>query len=483
MKWTPEQDAIADAAANESCNMLIEALAGAAKTTTLVRLASLLKGSVLSVAFNKKIADEMSQKMPKNVEFRTLNSLGHRIWGQKLGRRLNLYDKKMNALLREYIEEHTQSEQEELYDVYGDILKLAQDAKSSGHVPDSRALPLGKKCTPLVDDATLFELASEDLSGFARGVVIHILEKSWDRAMDGNIDYNDQLLMPTVMQCPFPSYDNVLVDEAQDLSELNHKMLEKLAKRRIIACGDSKQAIYAFRGAHSGGMSILANRFKMETLHLSTSFRCPENVCNHVRNHVPRIEHWVDNPRNPGKVQFLTEWDFDLIKDGDVIICRNNAPLVSMAIKMLRAGRKPNVWGRDIAAAIVKVMEKFGPPNMQRADALLALTRYDEERRKQLKKEGAIAAHEDRMDCIRVFLEDAESLAGAIHFANSVLTSPGQVDLCTGHKSKGNEWENVFFLDHALVGDEDQEANLRYVISTRALGNLTYIDLDGYAPH
>jgi len=39
--------------------------------------------------------------------------------------------------------------------------------------------------------------------------------------------------------------------EFQDLSFLNHRMLEKLAVRRFMAVGSSFQSIYEFRGAHT----------------------------------------------------------------------------------------------------------------------------------------------------------------------------------------------------------------------------------------
>jgi DNA helicase IV len=40
----------------------------------------------------------------------------------------------------------------------------------------------------------------------------------------------------------------------------------------------------------------------------------------------------------------------------------------------------------------------------------------------------------------------------------------------TGHGSKGLEFDHVYFLDQHLIGKEEQEPNLRYVIATRARG-------------
>ena len=107
-KPTEEQQAILDFANDSKDNLLINALAGAAKTSTLVMLADYKRMSqtqILCLAFNKKIADEMRTRLPTNCTSMTLNSLGHRVWGQSLGRRLSRPDTKKNYnILRDLID-------------------------------------------------------------------------------------------------------------------------------------------------------------------------------------------------------------------------------------------------------------------------------------------------------------------------------------------------------------------------------------------
>lgn len=481
--YSEEQLAIEAAAANTQDNLLIEAAAGAAKTTTLQLLAKKLRGSTLCLAFNKRIADEMTEKMPSSVDCRTLNSLGSRIWQQHLGRgRLNLFDGKCAKFLREFIDEQPEQEvRDHLNETYMDVQNAIKGSKNHGHVPDSIAEGLGSKCVPLLDDETFYDMLPDPLTDAQREAVHHVLCRSFNGALEGYIDYADQLLMPTVMRCMFPAYENILVDEAQDLSELNHVMLTKLVKRRIIAVGDSKQAIYAFRGAHTHGMPLLAERFKMKVMHLSTSYRCPQLICDHVRWHIPRIRHWEGNPNNPGAVNILTTWNFDDIPDGAAIICRTNAPLFNLAIRMIRSGRRPQVWGNDLAAGLVRNLETLGSGKMNRDDALIALQRWHKEKEAKLKRESAKANLEERVECLRVFIEDAETLAGAIVLASNVLNSKGKVDLLSGHKSKGHEWQEVFFLNRDQIKPGEQENNLVYVVATRSLHNLTYITSEGYS--
>lgn len=480
--WTPEQSAIFEEVSSTNDNLLIEALAGAAKTSTLVELAKLLTGNTLSLAFNKKIADEMQVRMPRGVQCQTLNSLGHRVWGQALGgKRLSLSASKLHHLLIEEIEASPSEERSHLYDTLGDLGRYLSGAKNHGHVPDKLVSSLGNRLSRLLSDDEFFELLPEEPTPAQIDVMLRVLTRSFEMALAGTIDFADQLLLPTVLRCSFPIFSNVLVDEAQDLSELNHVMLSKVAKRRVIAVGDSLQAIYAFRGAHTEGMPLLQERFNMRTLHLSTTFRCPTAICDHVRFHASRILPWEGNPNNPGEVRHLSHWNMEDIPDGSAVLCRNNAPLFRFALRLLKAGRRPNLWGRDVAAALVKVMEGLGAVNMKRADALIALEEYKQSKEKKLKRKSAKEALAERVECILVFLENADSLGGAIALAKSVFNSNGKVDLATGHKAKGAEWAEVFILDNYLIGDEGQELNLAYVLATRAQRTLTYINTDGFS--
>jgi len=91
LQYSDEQLAIKAAGQDSTDNLLITALAGAAKSTTLELLAnSVPQRTVIALAFNKKIADEMREKLPRRIEVRTMNALGHRLWGQALGKKLFL---------------------------------------------------------------------------------------------------------------------------------------------------------------------------------------------------------------------------------------------------------------------------------------------------------------------------------------------------------------------------------------------------------
>jgi superfamily I DNA/RNA helicase len=81
---------------------------------------------------------------------------------------------------------------------------------------------------------------------------------------------------------------------------------------------------------------------------------------------------------------------------------------------------------------------------------------------------------------MRIFAEASRTLSEAIARAEFVLRQDGPITLITGHKAKGLEWETVYFLDDWLIGQDEQEQNLRYVIATRARENLFYVDSKGF---
>src|SRR5690606_23083457 len=89
-KYDPtEQQADVYEAVLDGNDTIVEAKAGAGKTSTLEGIARRLeqlnpKAKVLYVAFNKTVQTEAEGRMPKNVESRTGHSLGWQFVGKDL---------------------------------------------------------------------------------------------------------------------------------------------------------------------------------------------------------------------------------------------------------------------------------------------------------------------------------------------------------------------------------------------------------------
>jgi DNA helicase II / ATP-dependent DNA helicase PcrA len=486
---TDEQEACIAATRGSSQSLLINALAGAAKTTTLCYIAQALPvAPTLCLAFNKRIAEEMGKRMPSFVTCQTMNSLGHQTWGRSLGKRLVLETDKSYKIVQD-VTQRLRSKDRELF---GQLLKALRICKSAGYVP-SEMRKLGQSLCEIEDllDTFAQQIDIDPDAEFLHTVDICLTEGIVS-AYNGLIDFDDQIYMSTLFGGTFTKYPVVMIDEAQDLSPLNHEMLRRLKSDRIIAVGDPHQAIYAFRGASHTSMSELKDQFQMLELSLSTSFRCPIAV-------VQNAHWWVPHMRYPawakeGEVVHLTEWGPSLIPDGAAIICRNNAPLFSIAMKLIRHGRGIKILGNDVGAGLLKILEKLGPGDTLVPAGLDAIDRWEAAETRKAHK-ARLASIRDRAECLRVFVSQTSSLDEAKAYAKTIFAASGPIQLMTGHKSKGGEWPVVFHLDPFLVpskwalrqaaetGDESQliqERNLKYVIETRAQETLYFVNSEDF---
>jgi superfamily I DNA/RNA helicase len=483
LKYAPssEQMAAVDAVLSSKDNLLINALAGAAKTTTLKMIAHALpKVNMICLAFNKAIAMEMKAELPSHCTAQTLNSLGYQVWRTRLGgRRIYTSTNKMYGIVSDLINaEPGDAARQELFEDFAYILQACNHAKSAGHLPNKffdQQVAAGARVDRILDDEDLILSLDEEVSGPVKRCILKALNISAEQAMEGQMDFNDQILMPSLFKCIYPIYSLILIDEAQDLSALNHLMLKQLYRRRIIAVGDQNQAIYAFRGAYESGMEEMKKAFDMQELTLSTTYRCSTSVVDHVKWRTPNMKAADSAPE--GSVKTYAAWSADDLPENCAVLCRNNAPLLRAAVRLIRSGRAPKVWGNDIAKGLLKNLKSLGPTNMKQDSAMRSLDIWLETRLKKVKRPGPT---KDQYECLKIFIEGRETLADAIDYAEYVFRSTGQVDLLTCHKSKGHEFSEVFILDEDLMSEEGQDPNLRYVAATRSKLNLYYIKTDEY---
>ena len=138
-KPTPEQQAVIQHFCNSSESLIVEALAGAAKTTTIelaIAQRNPKQGEVLAIAFNKKIATALSERLPPNVRCSTMNALGHNAWGKYVGKRLRVESSKIYYLTSEVMEQHKEIPEDEYKEVSAAVRDLVAAAKTSGLVPN-----------------------------------------------------------------------------------------------------------------------------------------------------------------------------------------------------------------------------------------------------------------------------------------------------------------------------------------------------------
>lgn len=487
---TEEQLAVINEVVTGEGSLVVEALAGSAKTTTLKmameRMGSeglLSPGMVCAVAFNKRIQQDLEKALPSDVVCKTLNSIGHSAWGKVVGKRLTLDTDKIYNLLTDLIP--MEKFDPEVIELRKIVKKGVELAKNQGYVPEGIRKSMQGRSLMLADEFySLFEEKMEDEEGEANfsDEVFQSIDKALAESIrlsfQGVIDFSDQLYMPTMFSGGWTKFPIVLVDEAQDLSELNHIMLKKICAGRLIAVGDSRQAIYAFRGAHSYSMSMLKDQWKAKVLTLTTCFRCPEVIVKRVQRLVPSIR-----PFKLGGTFANLEysWKPEDIIPGGAILCRNNAPLIKCAFHLLNHGVSCHILGSDIGKGVIKLAKDLSG-NASDIEYFEHLLEAWYAATPEHKKAKAL----DKKQSILAALENVDTLAQLVPKLEELFKrTDGTVTLSTGHKCKGFEWDDVYHLNPELIpsrfahseDERKQEMNLLYVIETRAKRSLTTINI------
>ena len=249
IKGSPQQVAIWDAMENGDTHLMVKALAGTGKTTTVVVGASKLRGSVLAVAFNNKIGRELESRMPATVSCMTFHAMGWRaikaVYGKYLNpnpyKSLNIIDK----LLPQDMEDKDKN------NIKYSAQKLVSLCKNRLVEPTEEAL---------LELCERYGVECGDNMEQIFGLVPKVLELSAQSKLD--FDYDDQIWIPLVQNLALPRYDNVIVDETQDLNPCRIELIFKVAgsNGRIIIIGDEHQAIYGFTGADSEAMQTIEAR-------------------------------------------------------------------------------------------------------------------------------------------------------------------------------------------------------------------------------
>lgn len=509
MEPSKYQQAIFDWVVNGSGNGVVQAVAGSGKTTTLREAAKLIPNRIKVVCFNKAVAEELQKKMPHNVECATLNSVGHGAWVRHLprGPRIELDKDKCRRIFS-----WLQKERRELPRTLmpGKVCKLVGLAKSEGLVPEgAEAEKLGM--VGLVPDTVeewdrIMDHYGVDCDDRTPAALLvdaarRVLRVSiaWANKI---IDFNDQLYMSALTEgVVFPKYPWVFVDEVQDVSSLQREMVIRMVEAggRLLAVGDRAQAIYGFRGADARAMDKIVEVTKAKEMPLSICYRCPTRVIAEAKKLVAHIE--AREGAEEGSVETINPRDFDaktMIAAGHLVICRNRAPVITLAYRLLRVGHKVRILGRGNTALIELVDRVANPargPKIEDIDdfeaALRAHTNKEiaKARKKadEIAEESAVDRHETIVQIIRGSKsETVDELIGHMQELFDETAPMEDRVLCgTIHSVKGLEADHVWLLNPELLPsgsakrdwEMEQERNLEYVAITRARVSLRYVSL------
>lgn len=502
---TAEQSAILSAAAAGRQSMILRAYAGSGKTSTLELLTRevITSEPVLYIVFNKKNQKEAEARFPSHVHPKTANSLGHGALSRGLGRRLVMDDRKVGRLTTEALKQVPWEEQDP--ELWGTVKDLVVKALQAGLVPER----FSSRATGLVpDDRAVWErlldaTPSADTIALARGV----LGSAIAEGLNGVISFDEQIYLSVLFGGLFPRFPTVLVDESQDLSLLQHRMIARCAADRIIAVGDERQAIYAWRGADAASLQRLkALRSEWLEFPLATTFRCPKVVVARSTDHAPGFTAHGSNKEGlhyhlplPSADPTWSWRDVEaLAEPGPIaVLCRNNAPLMSLAFKLIRAGIGCSVAGRDLASGLTALVKKLskGDPFLPVEELISRVSEWrSRESTLALANDDPAKAESiaDKAECILAVVESCRPRVAAditLHLSALFDRENVRVLLSSIHRAKGLEFPTVLHLDPFRIPSKwargealAQEMNLRYVCETRTQHTLIEANLEDYQP-
>lgn len=393
MQFTDEQKRIFQFVENETGHGIIDAVAGAGKTTTIMECAKFIndKSSILFCAFNNSIAKDIASKFHKkglnDVTVKTIHALGRQILqdNNNTGKPIVLVERKYHELLSSNeVQLQIRPFVENLLRINGlefDNLDERQDFAVTNQISKitSRLIEINQKMratltkddlpefTELVIHFGIFNSIEIGKNNFDKEVLqyfechkilLKVGNEFSERTM--SIDFTDMLYLPYKWKLhPSKKYSFLFIDECQDLSMSQFAIAAKYGKSngRILAVGDPVQSIYGFTGADINSFNRVKDFTKAQQLPLTTCFRCPQKVINLAKEIRPDI---VGVKANDGIVNTISfDEVVELAKPNDLIISRLRAPIVLLVFAFIDKDIKVQIHEEEVKEIIAEIKSIF----------------------------------------------------------------------------------------------------------------------------
>ena len=516
---TDEQLAAVQWTYQSTGNLILEAVAGSGKTFTIIEMLIAInhhfpQARCALMSFNAKVRDELKERVRtkniRNTEVNTVHGFAFSAFKQKFGpRKPNSY--KLSDLLDPLLKQFKLT-----YKFSPPICQAVSIAKDTGmelFYPNTTA-----EWKKLID----YHDISWDEDKLPIGAFINLCADLFRLSTQNTdkIDFSDMIWMPLKHNLTFPQFDFVFIDEAQDTNATRREVARRMLKPkrgralvdntgladvvditqgRLIAVGDRHQAIYGFTGADNDALDILKKEFTAQELPLSTCFRCSKSVIRHAQSIVFHIQ--AKTGAIEGQVNTMPEYNFhqnlfsqsfpDLQRSA--ILCRKNAPLISLAFQLLSKRIPCRIEGRDVGQELIRLCKKHSSPGDSKQKLSQSLQLHLDQQAQKLSP-YKLDLLSDKITAINSilqlpFITSVAQLYQEIEqvFSDYDPTKPSRLTLSSVHKSKGLEWPTVYLLGRNLWMPsqfatqpwmEEQEQNLIYVAITRAKETLYEITVE-----
>jgi DNA helicase-2/ATP-dependent DNA helicase PcrA len=512
-------------------NAVLEAVAGAGKTTTLIHALPLMEGKIFFGAYNKSASMDIKAKAEKaranrpGLFISTLHAAGYgacrRAWGKELA---DPTDRKVDMIIDRLIADGERIQADPAKEMAARALAgLLQTNRSfvkkmvsfgkqflmgvdfpKGHAIDADGL---RDWNRIFDH---FSMDAEISGAYAKDSLMSAMRHVFDESRmqcPRLLDFDDMIYAPIAFRLHLFQNDWVILDELQDTNLAREELAFRMLKSggRFLGVGDDRQAIYGFSGAGGGGLDRIARRFNARRLPLTVTYRCPKSVVAFVQQWVDHIQAHPSAPEGCVRAPIVTmgagiaaeqkplPWYLsEALRKEDAILCRKTKPLIETAFALLRNSIACQVEGREIGKGLKTLASRWKITNLNQLEEKLKLwTARETEKALLAKSEKRAEEAADKFATLKVFMDNCR--AQGKHAISDLLNEidalfgddvKGVITLCTGHKSKGREWPRVFWLQASQGRPLNrpwevlEETNIKYVIATRAMQELILVPED-----
>lgn len=540
MNLTKEQSDIIEFVRTGKGSAIIDAVAGAGKTSTILECSKYLQNqnTTLFCAFNKSIAEYIKSKFKAiqrpSVRVYTIHSLGLQILQSTIFKDVEykVVPDKYKAIIKsdELFEELKDKLEEISKSLYNQSLSNNKENADKIYyrlleIADKYRLTLTNSdfdsFKSTVEHYNIFNENDEKNKSYSSIVKLfydcnqRIIEFGNNQAKNEYIiDYSDMVYLPHYFKL-FPQYKYafIFIDECQDLSKSQVEIVMKYKRPngRVLSVGDPFQSIYGFSGADIQSFENLKTITNAKVLPLTHSFRCPKKsieMAKEIRSDIVGVKE------NEGQVIKINSNEvIKYVKAGDLVISRLKSSLYIGLFDFIIAKIKVSVNEDDAKDVINDFRNLFTKNELTlntenyfgSIDSLMetVLLRHKSDIDK---KSNSIKDQKVREDFVRVqnlYLESKielllklnhtfgseeifECVNDMLTYIRNYMTSQeNAVLLSTIHRAKGLENETVFILDYANLPfdrtfekewQKRQELNLKYVAITRTLNKLYLVN-------
>lgn len=490
MEYSIYQKAIFDAICKGDGNIVVNAVAGSGKTFTIVtacRMLGLSKYDVKFLAFNKSIVEELKVKIGDCADVTTLHSFGYGVL-RSIRKGLGVDNNKWRKYLTDNVMSLSRclgddTPTAQIYGYIANVLRLFNLCRvnlvSGGDFASVRRICDAHDCMTLFDEER---------------VVSELLYDAY--TLTDSVDFIDMVVLPLQFKDRIPSYKFVFIDECQDLNTAQRELMLCAAKGgRFVAVGDRRQAINGFAGADCQSFQKIAELPDTKELPLSVNYRCGKEFIKLAQEIVPQIQAHDD--AIDGNVVKVDKLSMYLFKYNTMVLCRSNAPLVGLCLKLIKNGVTAIVKGRDIGEQLVSLAKGSKASNMSELNAYCenelkkCVGKIRKERKcseEDAKDSARYISLNDKLQCLIVIAEEVgvKGMISKIETMFSDYAVRNGIVLSTVHKAKGLESDRVMILcphklpltwKNQLDWQLEQEMNLKYVALTRAKKEMIIVNM------